>query len=409
ANSGEKAAKIEPIRAQKNVANRAVNAVTALRKAFKSWYTFSDGYDPIFTWWVAEPYKAADKALEDYGVFLREQVVGVKSGDKETIVGDPIGRDALMVELAQKELAWCDAEMVKASRELGYGDDWHAALEHVKTMTVDPGKQPEMIHKLAEEAIAFVDQHEFVTVPPLAREDWGMHMMSPERQLVAPFFLGGQDILVSYPTDTMTEEQKMMSMRGNNYGFAHATVFHELIPGHHLQGFMLQRYKPYRELFHTPFWMEGWALYCELMFWDMGFDKTPEERIGALFWRMHRCARIIFSLSFHLGKMTPQECIDFLVERVGHERDNAAAEVRRSFAGDYSPLYQAAYLLGGFQIRALRKELVESGKMTGRAMHDALLRENSMPIEMVRAILTRQPPEKDFKASWKFYGDVAAQ
>ena len=50
-----------------------------------------------------------------------------------------------------------------------------------------------------------------------------------------------------------------------------------------------------------------------------------------LFWRMHRCARIIFSLSFHLGKMTPQECIDFLVDKVGHERDNATAEVRRSF------------------------------------------------------------------------------
>jgi Bacterial protein of unknown function (DUF885) len=419
--SGEKAAKIEPIRAQKYVANRAVNAVTALRKAFKGWYTFSDGYDPIFTWWVAEPYKTADKALEDYGVFLREQAVGVKTGDKETIVGDPIGRDALLVELAhelipytpeelialaKKELAWCDAEMIKASRELGYGDDWHAALEHVKTQTVDPGKQPEMIHKLAVEAIAFVDQHEFVTVPPLAREDWGMFMMTPERQLVAPFFLGGQDILVSYPTDTMTEEQKMMSMRGNNYGFAHATVFHELIPGHHLQFFMLQRYKPYRELFHTPFWTEGWALYCELMFWDMGFDKTPEEKIGALFWRMHRCARIIFSLSFHLGKMTPQECVDFLVERVGHERDNAAAEVRRSFAGDYSPLYQAAYLLGGFQIRSLHKELVESGKLTNRTMHDALLREGGMPIEMVRALLTGQAPEKEFKASWKFYGNA---
>jgi uncharacterized protein (DUF885 family) len=183
-------------------------------------------------------------------------------------------------------------------------------------------------------------------------------------------------------------------------------VFHELIPGHHLQFFMMQRYKPYRRMFRTPFWLEGWALYCELMFWDMGFDKTPDEKIGALFWRMHRCARIIFSLSFHLGKMTPQECIDFLVERVGHERDNAAAEVRRSFGGEYPPLYQAGYLLGGFQFRALHRELVESGKMTNREMHDAILRENTMPVEMVRALLTGQAPAKDFKSSWKFYGDV---
>jgi uncharacterized protein (DUF885 family) len=40
----------------------------------------------------------------------------------------------------------------------------------------------------------------------------------------------------------------MMSMRGNNPSFSRATVFHELIPGHHLQGFMAARYRPYRGL-----------------------------------------------------------------------------------------------------------------------------------------------------------------
>ncbi len=84
-------------------------------------------------------------------------------------------------------------------------------------------------------------------------------MMTPERQLVAPFFLGGETILVSYPTDGMTHEQKMMSLRGNNPHFARAVTHHELIPGHHLQQFMTRRYRPYRELFRTPFWGEGWA------------------------------------------------------------------------------------------------------------------------------------------------------
>ena len=75
--------------------------------------------------------------------------------------------------------------------------------------------------------------------------------------------------------------------------------------------------------------------------YDLGFDQTPEQKVGALFWRMHRCARIIFSLRFHMGQWSPQECIDFLVDKVGHERANATAEVRRSFQGGYSPLYQA--------------------------------------------------------------------
>src|SRR5947209_16438070 len=102
------------------------------------------------------------------------------------------------------------------------------------------------------------------------------------------------------------------------------------------------------------------------MFWDLHFQTRPEDKIGALFWRMHRCGRIIFSLSFHLEKMTPQECIDFLVNRVGHERDNATGEVRRSFAGGYGPLYQIAYMIGGLQIRALHHDLVDSHKMTNR-------------------------------------------
>jgi len=205
----------------------------------------------------------------------------------------------------------------------------------------------------------------------------------------------------------MSHEQKMMSMRGNNIPFSRATVFHELIPGHELQGFIAARFRPYRSaLGSTPFINEGWALYWELLLYDMKFQKTPEDRVGALFWRMHRCARIIFSLSFHLGKMTPDECIKFLIDRVGHEQENASAEVRRSFGGDYSPLYQAAYLLGGMQIYSLHRELVDSGKMTNRQFHDALLRENRMPVELIRASLTKQPLTRDYSASWKFYGDA---
>src|SRR4029434_8892220 len=252
--------------------------------------------------------------------------------------------------------------MKKASRELGFGDDWRKALEHVKNKYVEPGKQPEMIKDLAYEAIEYVEKNDLITVPPVARESWRMEMMSPERQLVSPFFLGGEVIQVSYPTNTMAHEQKMMSMRGNNPHFARATVFHELIPGHHLQGFMTARYRPYRGLFGTPFCTEGNAPSWALLLWDLKFGKTPENRIGMLFWRMHRCARIIFSLSFHLEKMTPQECIDLLVNKVGHERDNATAEVRRSFDGSYGPLYQIAYLIGGLQQYNLHKELVDSGK-----------------------------------------------
>ena len=125
-----------------------------------------------------------------------------------------------------------------------------------------------------------------------------------------------------------------------------------------------------------------------------------------LFWRMHRCARIIFSLKFHMGQMTPEEAIDFLVDKVGHERFSAEGEVRRSFNGNYSPLYQAAYMLGGLQLRALHKELVESGKMTDREFHDRILKGGSIPIAMVRVFLTNPDVKRDFAPTWRFAGEV---
>jgi dipeptidyl aminopeptidase/acylaminoacyl peptidase/uncharacterized protein (DUF885 family) len=463
--------------ARGRAANRALASVEGLRNTLRTWFAFYDGYDPMFSWWMQEPYKVADQALQAHAGSLRQRygasaagaggdsgfggrrrgggggpggggpgggpggsgggpgggsggggpAVSNAGGDgprtaasrDAEIVGTPIGREALLselkyemisytpeelVDLARKELAWCEAEMKKASREMGLGDDWHAALERVKMLHVGPGEQPAMIRELALEAIAYLDANNLVTIPPLCRDSWRMTMMSPEQQLVNPFFLGGETIIVSYPTNAMSHEAKLMSMRGNNRHFSRATVHHELIPGHHLQGYMATRHKAYRRLFSTPFFVEGWSLYWELLLWDRGFAKSPENRVGMLFWRMHRCARIIFSLSFHLGTMTPRECIELLVDKVGHERDNATAEVRRSFNGSYGPLYQAAYLLGGMELRSLHRDLVESGKMTDRAFHDAILTQNSIPIEMIRAALTDVRLTPDYEPSWRFAG-----
>ncbi|HLI94440.1 MAG TPA: DUF885 family protein [Puia sp.] len=391
--------------------------VSDLRRAIGSIYEFYQGYDPLFTWWVPVNYRLLNDALSGYGDELKAKRTRFVANDKSGIVGRPVGRAELirqlqyemipytpeeLIAIANKEFAWCDKEMLKASREMGFGDNWKAALEKVKNSYVTPGQQPGMILGLYNESVDFIKKHDLVTIPPLAEETWGMVMMTPERQRVNPFFTGGDEISISYPTDSMSEEDRMMSMRGNNPHFSRATVHHELIAGHNLQAFMNQRYRTYRD-FGSGFWTEGWSLYWELLLWDLKFPQTPEDKMGMLFWHMHRCARIIFSLNYHLGNWTPEQCIDFLVDRVGHERANAEGEVRRSFATDYPPLYQLAYLTGGRQFYALKTELVDRGKMTYRQFHDTILKLNAMPVEMIRAILEAQPLDKDYRAHWRFY------
>jgi hypothetical protein len=525
-----------------SVAARAAEATETLRRATTEWFSFYNGYDPMFTWWVPMPYKHVDKALQDYAAFLREKAGdpsvaatpasvppiqpapppkfasvpdlaeiialpqdelrdivarfnaegrggGGRGGrgaapepaaaprdnrawltalrsldfdrlsrnaqvdylymrwraetdiahetesippgppfrpDDSKILGKPRGREGLisdlrdnmipytpeqLIALANREFAWCEAEMKKASRAMGLGDDWKAAIEKTKQSAVPPGGQPRMIMDLLDEAIAYLRANDLITVPAVAAESLHMTMMSPQAQLTSPFFLGGDHILVSYPTDTMEFDARMQSMRGNNPGFSHATAFHEMIPGHNLVGYLGSRFRDYRPSLTSggPFYGEGWPLYWELTLYELGFDKTPEEKVGALFWRMHRCARIIFSLNFHMGLWTPGQAVDFLVDKVGHERDNAAAEVRRSFeSAQYQnqPLYQAAYLLGGLQLRGLRKELVDSKAMTNRAFHDEIMRQGNMPMALLRLRMTKQTLTRDMDINWKFYGDL---
>jgi hypothetical protein len=360
------------------------------------------------------------EAKVDY-VLLRNRVEFDSENDPPGGGRGPIGAEALhqhllremipytaeeLLAIAEKEFAWMDQALLDASRRMGYGDDWRSALEAVKETAVPPGERPGLIRDIAYDSEAFVETRGSVTLPPLMREIWRMGMRGPDGQLTNPFFTGGLQITVSYPTDEMTHDFKLMSMRGNNPHFDRATVHHELIPGHGLQAFMTSRFNSHRQLFSTPFWGEGWSLYWEFVLWERGFPRGPADEIGMLFWRMHRAARIVFSMSYHLGLMTDEEAVDYLVDRVGFERSNAEAEVRRSIAAE--PLYQVAYMLGGLQFWALRKELVDSGRMSEREFHDRILQGGRMPVEVVRLRLTGEGLTRDYRSRWRFYGDPPA-
>lgn len=460
-----------PAGASEAVLGRAASRVQELRGVLQQWSTFYELYDPMFAFWVTDELKNADTALGKYAEALfaasglpgtlepvpvmgrggpagagpggrgsaggRGGAPGQGGGNRQRPRGDaplgsekeiagigPVGHDELLEELrrawipytpeqlitlANKEFEWCDREMAKAAQEMGLGSDWKAAQEKAKNMYVEPGQMIYWVRDNARKAIAFMDAHQVLTIPEGARQDWWEQAMTPQQQLVNPFFTGGQTIQVSSPASSIPYQQKLDSQRANNIPQAYATVFHELVPGHHMQSYMTARYRTYRRSFASagPFWSEGMAFYWEMLMWDLGWFKTPEERVGALFWRKERCARIIFSVKFNLGQMKALECVQFLMDRVGHDRPSAEGEVRRSFNGSYSPIYQCAYMLGALQFYALHKELVGGKKMTDREFHDAFYREGNMPIEMVRAQIANIPLTRDYESNWKFYGNLS--
>ena len=81
----------EPGKAPKSVANRAAGAVNSLRGALRVWFGYYNGYDPLFTWWMEEPYKAVDQALGDYANYLTEKVAGLRSSDARSTMAQTGG------------------------------------------------------------------------------------------------------------------------------------------------------------------------------------------------------------------------------------------------------------------------------------------------------------------------------
>ena len=227
---------------------RAGIIINGLRTAAKNVFNFYNGYDPLFTWWVPDTYNKLDSALTSYAtVFKITAEKNAPNKDSSGIVGYPIGREEIirqlstemipytpeeLIQIANKEFAWCDHQMLLASAEMGFGADWKKALEKVKLSYVPAGEQAQAMVKLYDESVAFLKAKDLITIPPLAEETWRIAMMTPEQQLVNPFFYGGEEFAVSYPTNTMDFTSRMMSMRGNNPHFSRATVHHELIAGH---------------------------------------------------------------------------------------------------------------------------------------------------------------------------------
>jgi len=159
---------------------------------------------------------------------------------------------------------------------MGLGEDWRAALARVKADHVAPGHQPELIARIGREATAFVQQRKLVTVPALCRETWRTTMMSSEQLKTIPYAAySGQNMLVAYAQQGMSDEDKLMVMRGNNRHFMWLVTPHELIPGHHLQMFYAARHQTHRELFSTPFYVEGWAFSWELRLWISIGPRLP--------------------------------------------------------------------------------------------------------------------------------------
>lgn len=171
-----------------------------------------------------------------------------------------------------------------------------------------------------------------------------------------------------------------------------ATVFHEGVPGHHLQmSAALDNRAELNMWRRSVCWNaahgEGWALYAEHLMADRGFFDDPGYRMGLLDSRRLRLARVLVDIGVHMKKPTPdgngtwdaQYAKAFLRDNTAMPEANLAFELDRYMGW---PGQAPSYALGYKDWVDLRGQALAQG-FTEDEFHAKALSLGSMPMDML--------------------------
>jgi uncharacterized protein (DUF885 family) len=181
-------------------------------------------------------------------------------------------------------------------------------------------------------------------------------------------------------------------MLEHDWGVIIVTAPHETYGGHHVQRlYQLHNPRPLRRAFGNPVFTEGWGLYNEQLMQETGFFPNERIHLRQLQLRLWRIARVVWDVGVHTGRMSFEDAVRLLTDRVGFLRWAAEKEVEASVG---EPGYRIAYYVGMNEILRMRED--DRAKMGGRFtlsdFHRRLLEVGNMPPALMRAGLFLSHP-----------------
>ena len=208
----------------------------------------------------------------------------------------------------QEELARITAEMAAVAEQVRPGA---TVREAVEALDADPRYQlhgtdalREWMQGKADEAIELLDGH--------------LDIPEPVRTIecrIAPTETGG--IYYTGPSDDFSRPGRMwwsVPKGVTDFGTWRelTTVYHEGVPGHHLQiGQTVHRKELLNRWRRLASWTsghgEGWALYAEWLMAELGHMDDPGNRMGLLDGQSLRAARVVLDIGVHCGFEAPAE------------------------------------------------------------------------------------------------------
>lgn len=168
------------------------------------------------------------------------------------------------------------------------------------------------------------------------------------------------------------------------------TVYHESLPGHHLQGSLVNEARGtpgLMKLLGFNAYNEGWALYAEQLADEIGvYDSEPLGRLGMLQASLFRACRIVVDTGMHAKGWSREQAIAYLIDNAGSTPDDARREIERYCAW---PGQACGYKIGHLEMVRIREDAKArlGAKFDLKGFHDAVLLGGSMPLEVVRKVV----------------------
>lgn len=291
-------------------------------------------------------------------------------------------------DLGLAEVVRIQAEIRAAVAEMGYPDISMAELNQL--LSTESVLQGDALKKEYERLISQADQ---------AME--GFFDMRPSAEVVIRYDPDAPPAYYQQPPFNGSGPGQMVANLANSAQFIFynpaVLVHHETIPGHHVQIALAQElglpttfrrdiiFNVYRQ--HLPFqaYKEGWALYAEVLAWEMGlYEDDPLSNLGRLRLQLHRTARLVIDTGIHAKCWTLHEALDYLKEATGslYNQDQLAQIIA-------IPGQACGYTIGFLKILELRQRAMDRlrDKFDIKVFHNVILGHGPMPLEILERIV----------------------
>ncbi|EIC91526.1 hypothetical protein IMCC13023_10790 [Candidatus Aquiluna sp. IMCC13023] len=300
---------------------------------------------------LAEAAEAATAGYAKFGSFLEKELLpGATTEDaigreryellSTRFLGTKVDLDEAY-EWGKEELARVVAEQALVAEQILPGASVEEAIAYLEK---DPSTKlqgtkalQEWMQQLSDAAVKALSGSHFEIAEPIKRLEC----------MIAPTKHGG--IYYTGPSDDFSRPGRMwwsvpVGVTEFDTWRETTTVYHEGVPGHHLQvaqaTYVKETLNAWRRLASwTSGHGEGWALYAERLMDELGYLDNPADRLGMLDGQRMRAARVVLDIGVHLGKPRLDGsgtwdfdyALDFMGKNVNMSKEFVKFEVTRYF------------------------------------------------------------------------------